>query len=98
MDKTQKRSNSEYYTPSSEPSRIYLFIPLLHILESFSNAVKIWYEAFILGVLHDVQAGQWSLNHGGTVGLPCLFSRSVKELNYTSEYQVIEHDCLVVEG
>jgi hypothetical protein len=61
-----------------KPFRIYLFILLLHILESFSNALKIWYEAFILGVLHDVQAGQWSLNHGGTVGLPCLFNWSVK--------------------
>jgi hypothetical protein len=95
MDKIQKHSNSEYYTPSSEPFRIHLFIPLLHILESFSYAVKIWYEAFILGVLRDMQVGQWSLNHGRTVGLPCLFSSSVKELNCTSECQLIEHDCLV---
>jgi hypothetical protein len=36
-----------------EPFRIYLFIPLLHILESFSDAVKVGNEAFTLGVLHD---------------------------------------------
>jgi hypothetical protein len=41
MDKVQKYRKSEYYTPSSELFRIYLFIPLLHILELFSNAVKI---------------------------------------------------------
>jgi hypothetical protein len=29
MKKVEKPSNSEYYTPSSEPFRIYIFIALL---------------------------------------------------------------------
>jgi hypothetical protein len=40
MGKVQKPSNSEYYTPSSEPFRIYLHNEELHNLYSSPNIIR----------------------------------------------------------
>jgi hypothetical protein len=53
MDKVRKLNNSEYYTPSSEPFRIYLTACEVHLIYEAGCILADEYQGHVKALLND---------------------------------------------